>query len=332
MNGTNPLNYNIKITAFPRIHMTLIGMNADGYRINGGIGFSISEPRIFFSVKSSDSFSLKDLRGACFTSSEINRLKDKIDNIRSEYKLKYSIQCEIGGECPTHFGFGSSTATYLACIEALFILNDYPYDNELLVRISSRGGTSGIGINTYFKGGFVFDIGIRNKNNSSIAPSSISTQRANLPLVLNHIKLPNWKVGLILPSQIKSKSELEEIEFFKRTCPIDKEAVSSILYESLYGVFSGIYENDFDIFCDAVKTIQGTKWKKEERGLYGKAIDILEEHIYNSGVKCVGMSSLGPGLYFLSEDIEKAYSKLNLDEYNILESMFNNKPRIIEYE
>ena len=332
MNGTNPLNYNIKITAFPRIHMTLIGMNADGYRINGGIGFSISEPRMFFSVKSSDSFSLKDLRGSCFTSSEINRLKDKIDNIRTEYKFKYSIQCEISGNCPTHFGFGSSTATYLACIEALFILNDFQYDNELLVRISSRGGTSGIGINTYFKGGFVFDVGIPNKNNTSIAPSSISTQRVDLPLVLNHIKLPTWKVGLILPKQIKSKSELEEIDFFKRTCPIDKEAVSSILYESLYGVFCGLYENDFDVFCNAVKTIQGTLWKKEERGLYGKAIDMLEEHIYNSGVKCVGMSSLGPGLYFLSEEMEKAYSNLNLDEYNILESEFNNMPRIIEYE
>ncbi|MEX2568136.1 MAG: hypothetical protein WD431_19465, partial [Cyclobacteriaceae bacterium] len=61
-----------------------------------------------------------------------------------------------------------------------------------------------------------------------------------------------------------SKSELEEIDFFRKTCPIDKVAVSSILYESVFGVLSSIYENDFDGFCEAVKNIQGTKWKIEE--------------------------------------------------------------------
>lgn len=139
MNGKSHLNYNLKITAFPRIHMTLIGMNSDGYRINGGIGFSITEPKIFLLFKTSDSFLFKDIRKANFISSEINRLKNKIDNIQLEYDFKYSIMCQICGECPTHFGFGSSTLTYLACIEALFILNNYPYDNELLTRISSRG-------------------------------------------------------------------------------------------------------------------------------------------------------------------------------------------------
>jgi beta-ribofuranosylaminobenzene 5'-phosphate synthase len=104
------------------------------------------------------------------------------------------------------------------------------------------------------------------------------------------------------------------------------------LYESVYGVLSAIYENDFDVFCRAVKTIQGTKWKKEERDLYGKAIYRIEKKIYNSGAKCIGMSSLGPGLYFLSEEIEKVYSMLTKDEYYFLASEFNNKPRIIEYE
>ena len=34
----------ITITTHPRIHITLIGMNNNGYRRHGGIGFSISDP------------------------------------------------------------------------------------------------------------------------------------------------------------------------------------------------------------------------------------------------------------------------------------------------
>ncbi len=216
MSGAFQSKYNLKITAFPRIHMTLIGMNSDGYRINGGIGFSISEPKIFISFKAASSFSILDLRNGCFTFSETERLKSKIDEIKSNYKLKYSISCEISGQSLTHLGFGTSTATYLACIESLFIVNNHPYDYKLLKKISSRGGTSGIGINTYFGGGFIFDVGIPNQENNEFAPSSISTHRSNLPLVLNHINLPNWKVGLAIPKKINNKSELDEINFPRR--------------------------------------------------------------------------------------------------------------------
>ena len=45
----------LKIKAFPRIHISLIGMNNDGYRLNGGIGFSIASPILDMSFEQSDS-------------------------------------------------------------------------------------------------------------------------------------------------------------------------------------------------------------------------------------------------------------------------------------
>lgn len=47
MSGVMP-NSAVKITAFPRIHISLIGMNANGHRINGGAGFAINSPELNF--------------------------------------------------------------------------------------------------------------------------------------------------------------------------------------------------------------------------------------------------------------------------------------------
>ncbi len=122
----------------------------------------------------------------------------------------------------------------------------------------------------------------------------------------------------------------EKINFFKQTCPIEKDKVGSILYESVYGALSAIYERDFDVFCSSIKKIQSTKWKMEERHLYGGAIELIETEIYNSGAKCVGMSSLGPGLYFLADKIDNFQEGLTHEDYYIIETEFNNNARIIE--
>lgn len=332
MSGKNLKPYSLRITAFPRIHMTLIGMNSDGYRINGGIGFSITDPKIFLSFHISKTFQLVDSRIFCFNSAEIERLKSRIEKLQSEFRFECSISCEISGLSMTHYGFGTSTATYLSCIEALFILNNRKCDEQLLKDISSRGGTSGIGINAYFKGGLVFDAGIPNHKNDRFEPSSISTNRNRLPLIIKHIKLPHWNLGIAIPNKIKCKSESEEINFFKQTCPIRKNEVEEILYESVYGSLSSIIENNFDIFCLSVKSLQNTKWKKEERSLYNNKIDNIESKLYTAGVKSAGMSSLGPGLYFFSDNLDIVSSNLNKEDFEVILTKFNNDGRIIYYD
>lgn len=61
---------NLQIRSFPRIHITLIGMNDDGYRINGGIGFSIKDPQIDCLFGEANVFSINDQRNAVFTVEE----------------------------------------------------------------------------------------------------------------------------------------------------------------------------------------------------------------------------------------------------------------------
>jgi beta-ribofuranosylaminobenzene 5'-phosphate synthase len=320
----------IKITSFPRIHVTLIGMNDNGYRINGSVGFSISKPKIDVDFEESNDIEIIDKREIKFAEQEKNRLYHVLMEATNKLSLKKKIRCIIKGYALPHYGLGSNTAIYMSCIEALFILNEIKYSQEDVIRYSKRGGTSGIGINTYFEGGFIFDVGIKN-NEQLFNPSSIADRNGEMPLVIHKCKLPNWEIGICIPKYIQNKSEQEEIDFFKTHCPIDKISIENILYEAVYGVTSSIIEHDYDVFCKSVNTIQSTQWKYLERLLYGKELIKLEKRIKSLGADCVGMSSLGPVLFFTGNNINSIIEIISNDipETICYNTSFNNKGRIV---
>lgn len=335
MSGIKQVKFDrLKISAHPRIHVSLIGMNDNGYRINGGLGFSISSPTLNIVFEASDMFSITDYRSSGFTDAELHRLKDLIKraSVSKHFNVKYKAVIEDGPVC-SHVGLGSNTIVYLACVEALYIINGADYSSEDIVNCSSRGGTSGVGINSYFNGGFVLDIGVPNKESCDFAPSSCYLHDHQLPLVLHQAKLPNWDLGICIPS-IPHKTEVEEQAFFMEKCPIDRKSVEEILYESVYGVTASIMEHDFEVFCNSIDKLQTTRWKSLERNLYGTELKNIEERIRTSGAKCVGMSSLGPLLYFFGENIQDIIDRIISKDPNAtcFASSFNNCGRMIEYD
>lgn len=323
----------LRITTFPRVHITLIGMNNDGYRINGGIGLSFSEPKIngFFEV--SKNIEIKDERNYKFTKIEETKLQRLLSDTYVALGMKKKIRCTIRSDVYPHYGLGSNTAIIMSCIEALFILNDIDYQPDDIIKHSKRGGTSGIGINTYLVGGFVFDVGIK-KNKQLFNPSSIAKRNGKIPLVIHKCRLPNWEIGICIPKYILNKTELEEIDFFRTHCPIDRLSTENILYEAVFGITSSIIENDYDVFCKSVNNIQTTKWKYLERTIYGDDLIKLEGTIKALGADCVGMSSLGPMLFFTGKDIEKIIEGITSKNPNTFCycTSFNNQGRIINYD
>jgi beta-ribofuranosylaminobenzene 5'-phosphate synthase len=333
MNGIRQ-NEKVMITSFSRVHLTLIGMNNDGYRINGGIGFSISTPIIHSYFEEFEGAEIIDEREMKFTDQEKFRLKHTLNESINRFNLKKGIKCTIRGDILPHCGLGSNTAIYMSCIEGLFLLNGRSYKHNDIVALSKRGGTSGIGINTYFHGGFVFDVGIKNKNEQLFNPSSVANRNGEKPLVIHKCKLPDWEIGICIPKYISSKSEQEEVDFFKNNCPIDKILVKNVLYEAVYGITSSIIENDYEVFCKSVDAIQSTQWKYMERSLYGKDLMELEQKIKNLGADSVGMSSLGPTLFFTGKNISEIILKIShtVPEITCYMSSLNNQGRIIKYD
>lgn len=325
----------LRIKVFPRIHISLIGMNNDGYRLNGGVGFSIASPTLDVSFESSDSIDVIDRRNNGFSWDELSRLKSHLNNLLIKEKLGTAIRCIFHDSMvQSHVGFGSNSMIYLSCVEALLIFNHCNYTDQDVIDLSGRGGTSGIGINTYFKGGFILDTGVSNHGQRSLAPSSsFMDKEGHKPLLMKSVTLPEWQLGICIPS-IENKTEEEEMEFFQKNCPINKDAVNKILYEAVYGITSSLMESDFDVFCKSIDAIQQTKWKSLERNLYGKKLMTAESVIRNAGAKCVGMSSLGPLLYFFGDDIDMIVAKVK-DEMPYCAcfiSSFNNSSRIVEHD
>ena len=323
----------LQITTYPRIHITLVGMNTDGYRRNGGIGFSINKPSMTCVFRLSEDFAIYDNRKTPLNMEEQAKLRNHLNALRQKYGCKNAFECTIEGEIIPHCGFGSSTMLYLSVTEALMALNNIMYDREKLVTESGRGGTSGIGVNTYFEGGFICDIGVKNMHDqSTITPSSIS-HNGPKPLVMYRHDMPQWEMGICISKRIQTLSEVQEVLFFNEVNSIGQSEINEILYHAVYGVVASIEESDQETFNQAIKNIQGTQWKLLERSNYGREIVNVEQILYQNGAKSVGMSSMGPLLFFTGDNVNEIIQRVN--EYNSDMECFafmpNNSPRKLMY-
>lgn len=285
-----------------RIHITLIGMNDGGYRKNGGVGFSINRPKATVEVSCAESMEIEDARKKRMAPLELDQLEDCIARFAPQ-----PVKIKISGDLPSHSGFGSSTAIRLAALEATGRIFGKPQKPEDLVRASGRGGTSGVGIRTYFHGGLVFDVGLR--SSESFNPSTWTTP-ASSPLVLVRNRLPSWEVGICVPSTVETLSPEAELEFFHKTCPIPEPEVCKTLYDVTYGVVPGVIEGHFEDFCRGIERIQHGFWKRAERAIYGDELLGIERDIYAAGASVVGMSSLGPALFFFAPHCEQLVNRL----------------------
>lgn len=322
----------ITVEVASRLHLTLLAMHSGEYRMNGGIGFAIKNPcgRLVFTK--SEKFEIEDLRSRSMNLAEQERLLLILETKCIQNKFDKVFKVSIDGNMLTHSGFGSGTAITLACMEAMYLLNDYPITQDILTQSSGRGGTSGVGIYTYFEGGAVFDLG-KPTDNTKHLPSNLVETRY-LPLLLDKFVMPEWDIGICIPKNIPNKSQTEEEEFFKRVCPISANSVYETTYHTLFGLYAALKENNKSTFCQALKAIQKCKWKKLEREEYGQALMDLEISLYLCGAAAVGMSSLGPSLFFLADNVNDVITKMQelFVDCELFVTQPQNQGRIVRHD
>lgn len=315
-----------------RLHLTLLAMHLGEYRMNGGIGFAIKNPcaRIFFTK--SEKFEIEDLRSKSINLAEQKRLTFILETERIKKSFDTAFRVIIEGNMFTHSGFGSGTAITLACVEALHLLNDYPIAQNVLIEVSGRGGTSGVGIYTYFDGGSVFDLGKPVDSTEHLPTNLVKSQY--IPLLLEQFVMPEWDIGICIPRNIPNKSQAEEQEFFKRACPVSANSVYETTYHTLFGLYAALKERNKSAFCAALKAIQQCTWKRLEREEYGQALIDIENSLYLCGAEAVGMSSLGPGLFFLADNINDVIIKMQAlsVDCELFVTQPQNQGRIVEYD
>ncbi|MDI6902183.1 MAG: beta-ribofuranosylaminobenzene 5'-phosphate synthase [Methanocellales archaeon] len=277
----------IRIRTPSRIHITLIDLNGALGRVDGGIGIALDHPSLVISAEKADEVSVE---GKSALSERIRKSAELIA------KNHGGVHMVIEEDIPPHIGLGSGTQASLAGGMAANMLYDLGLSVREMAKIVKRGGTSGIGVTAFEKGGFILDGGHK-FHEKGFMPSAAS--RAPPPPVLLHHDFPDWDIVLAIP-HLKGASGMREVNIFQEECPIPLGEVQALSHIILMELLPALIEEDLHGFGSAINRIQKIGFKRREVELLPQAREIMDVML-QSGAEGAGMSSFGPLVYGITD-------------------------------
>ena len=164
--------------------------------------------------------------------------------------------------------------------------------------MSGRGGTSGIGIHTFFAGGVICDGGHPSHRGGQLLPSSAGSKPLLAPPILSWMDFPQqWKVVLVL-GEDRSLSGAEEAEFFRHNAPIERQDALETIAIIHHGILPAFATADRLALAQALSDLHSRGFKLRELLRCDPTTQGCYRHL--SALGCaVGLSSMGPLLYVL---------------------------------
>jgi beta-ribofuranosylaminobenzene 5'-phosphate synthase len=268
-----------------RLHFTLIDMNAELGRVDGGIGVGLKTPGWTVEVSRSKQWTVDEK-----ARSIVELLKGKLD-IKTPFCVK------VRGGIPEHVGLGSKTQLALAVAAGLaaFDKKTAQLTAPQLARAVERGGTSGIGVTTFEKGGLVLDGGHSYSLKGGFLPSRYS--KVATPPVLARIDVPDswfFVIGIPKGRRIEGK---DEVKAFKENTPVPRKEVGALTRLILMNMLPAVVEDDIEAFGKAVDKIQSLGFKRVETRLQVPEVVQLQNKMVDLGASGAGLSSFGPACY-----------------------------------
>lgn len=312
-----------------RLHITLIAMHQCSYRKNGGIGLSVNTGCLLTVIPDTKT-SIK-VNGDCNDFEKLSDIESLLRSIVTQKNFTKKPKINIEGDLYFHSGLGVGTAITLACIEAVFLINDTIYNIEDIKSHSRRGGTSGIGVNSYFTGGFLLDLG-HASDQSPHNPSRYADNNS-LPISLKTVPFFFENLYFILPTNAPLICGKNEQEFFQTNTPIDAKKAYETCYLSIFGVLASVVEQNLHQFDKSITSIQKTNWKSLEIERAGDTVKNLMSNLKDLKCKSIGMSSLGNGIYFIlnsDSDFNKVNDLAKESNCKLLSLTPSNNGRVIE--
>lgn len=290
----------VTITSFPRIHFSLLDLSADGYRMYGGIGMAIQALPLRLQFEAAHEVDMSALREHSYDSDSVRKIELTVEAAAALHGLSTSLRLTGVTGVMRHMGLGSGTRVALSAVEAIFAMNNMDAPHRLVMQRSSRGGASGIGLQTYFEGGLCLDIG-RPRIPGLFQSSDMQAGSFELPTVACTTPMPNWPMYLVLPTKISPVTQDQENNYFSKATPISDAAVHEAVYVALFGLYGGARSNDYGAFCRALNRLQQLPWKQGEIALHGAQFVKVSQLLVDGGANAVGMSSLGPAMICFGE-------------------------------
>jgi beta-ribofuranosylaminobenzene 5'-phosphate synthase len=288
-----------------RLHITLIDLNGVHGRIDGGVGLTIDDPCLQIEAESADGgistiFSNQSQMIPGLVEDYSKKIEMATSRVIHAMNYTEGFEFRVDAAYPPHSGLGSGTQLSLAVAKLITELNGDKLNAHELAKIVGRGGTSGIGVESFENGGFIIDGGHSVSDKSSFLPSSASP--ASPPPIITRYSFPeDWKIILTIPDVERGVSGSKEIDAFQKHCPIKLEEVERLSHLILMKLMPAVVESDLDSFGSAINSIQDTGFKKIENKLQNAHIRRIMEELRNSGAAGVGMSSFGPTIYSVTD-------------------------------
>jgi beta-ribofuranosylaminobenzene 5'-phosphate synthase len=297
----------LRITTPSRLHFGLIDFNGNLGRIDGGSGVAINNPRNVISIKPGKKFHVNCQSGMDSSPKSVEKIARDICNKLGKPLPDFEVTVEE--EIPAHAGFGSKTQMSLALAYAISKEYDMPYNGvEGLARLVDRGGTSGIGVRAFDKGGFILDCGHSfgaGKEKDSCLPSSASKAKPG-PLVMRSDIPEDWRFVLVMPLNDEGSHGQSEVDIFQKSFPLDEVEIGRVCRVILMQMVPGILEKDIETFGSAINNIQEIGFKNIEVKLKSPLVPNMLSIMNHAGSYGSGMSSFGPTVYGLTNSNKKA--------------------------
>jgi beta-ribofuranosylaminobenzene 5'-phosphate synthase len=287
------------LRAFPRLHIGLLDLGQATPRKYGGAGFSLDgypiEIHANMSAKKTTIGGLDELDAVAREqiSLVIHRFQSLVPNCQFDINF-----VDIPSQ---HIGFGTKTALLLGVLKALDCAAGSALGDSTLQQLSGRGGTSGIGVNAFFRGGFIVDLGHPAQGgNDAYGPSSVGEPLTIPPVACRLDIPPNWNFDLILADG-RMWSGAREVRFFKETTPISKDEVFESISVMYHGVLPAVMENRLAVLRQSVDRLHEIGFKGKELAAQTDLVRRTYTALRTMPNCVVGLSSLGPLLYVISE-------------------------------
>ncbi|ABR55187.1 beta-ribofuranosylaminobenzene 5'-phosphate synthase family [Methanococcus vannielii SB] len=290
----------MKLTSPSRIHMGLIDLNGNLGRVDGGLGVAIDYPNFKIEGLESDEIEI-DFKVKIEEKDKIDIERRILDSARKVLSKigENGIKLTVNGVIPAHSGLGSGTQISLSTGKITSLVYGHEINAENLAKITGRGGTSGIGVASFEKGGYIIDSGHSfgiGKDKFDFQPSSVSENVRPAPVIFRHDF--NWDIVLTMPKGEQIYGE-REVDMFKKYCPILESETEKICRIILMKMIPSVIENDLDSFGFCINELQKLGFKKAEVKLQSPAIKNMLEKLQK--ISYSGISSFGPTIYSLGD-------------------------------
>ena len=216
-------NISVNIVSSARLHLGFLDLGGNKENSFGGIGVTINKFNTIINIKKNHKLVIKG--------NVSNKAFNFVINFCKKNKIKSNYLINIKKTIPEHVGLGSGTQLALSIGTAIAKLNNLNLNTLEIGNMLDRGKRSKIGIGSFIQGGFLIDLGMKNK----FFP------------IFKQVKFPNeWKI-LLIQNKNKGLYGAKEEKAFKmlQKPPNKKNSLNRLV---LMKIYPSLVEKNFKEF------------------------------------------------------------------------------------